>query len=417
MYFSIFLAIRYLHASRENRYFSWITILSILGLTIGVAALIVVLSVFDGFENEVRTRMLQSNAHIVASLYPAGMEAPEKWIQVMMRNPEFGSEIKAISPFVQGETMAKNAAALQGVALRGIDPKRQEKVQSFVKLVHPATALRILQNEMDAFKAGKPEPELPAIIVGSRLMETLNAKVGAIVWMLDPSSAGFASSKAFKVIGVFNSGLKIYDSRLIVMSLTTAQRFTGMGGKVTGLSIALKHPRASVTLGKLMGKTYDQLTIKDWQSLNSNFFQVMENERTRVGLIVMLVALVAGFNILTAVFTSVTQRQKDISILKAVGATNRQIMHIFLIQSTMIGFIGSLIGVILAAVIAYGLRNYPFLDLPEPYFLNTLPASFNGLIYGSVCLIATCICWFAGLYPAFIASRVSPTEGMASAIR
>ncbi|RYZ58055.1 MAG: ABC transporter permease [Proteobacteria bacterium] len=412
MKFSQLIAFRYLHASRENRYFSWITLLSILGLGIGVAALIVVLSVFNGFESEIRTRMLASNAHVWATRYPAGLNDPEKWIRMIESNKDYGPKIAAITPFVHAETMAKNNSALQGVIIRGVIPKRQEKVQSIINLVKPQTALNVLQKEVDDKAAGKEDPEIPSIVMGSGLANTLNTKVGAVVRLIDPANSGFSTSLPFKVIGIYDSGLKNFDDRLVVMSITTAQKFAGMGAKVTGLSFGLKDPEISTALAYDMGRTYDKLNFKEWKSINNRFFEVMAAERLRVGFIVALVGLVAGFNILTTVFVSVSQRQRDISILKALGATNSDVMRVFLIQSTSIGVVGSLFGVILAGIISYILATYPFLDLPDPYFLKTLPVSYSWSVYGGVCLIASCICWGAGLYPAFIASRVNPTDGM-----
>ncbi len=413
MKLSRLIALRYLHSSRENRYFSWITVLSVMGLAIGVSALIVVISVFNGFEIEVRKRLLQSNAHIWATSYPYGLEDPPKWERVIMANPDFGPKIQAIAPFIHSQTMAKNDAALRGVFIRGVIPRQQEKVQSLINLVQPPQALQILQHEIDDHAKGLPIPEVPSVILGVGLQNTLNTKVGEVVRLIDPSASTFVVSKPFKVVGTFNSGLQDADNRIVVMSLSTAQNLTGLGDKVTGLSFALKNPELSAEISALMSRSYDNLTFKNWESFNSRFFETMASERVRVGLIVGLVALVAGFNILTTVFVSVSQRQKDISILKALGASTSSIMQIFLLQSTAIGLLGSLIGVILAGIISYILENFPFLDLPDPYLLRTLPVAYSFTVYAGACLIASGICWFAGLYPAYIASRVNPSEGMA----
>ncbi|MBC7659733.1 MAG: ABC transporter permease [Chitinophagaceae bacterium] len=417
--FSAFLALRYLHASRENRHFSFITVLSVLGLTIGVAALIVVINVFDGFEEEMRNRMLQSNSHIVLSHAPAGLEKPDKWERVFRNDKTFGSEIKELSPFMQGETLARNGSLMQGVAFRGVDPRRQERVLNFKSLVTPPGALALVQADVDRDRAhpehakdGEPPRALPSVILGVNLMANLNLHVGNTLTMVSPGEESVTTSKNFKVVGQFKTGLKALDSRVVVMGITSAQDFMGMGSKISGFNISIKNPNDSTIVAQKMEFAFDRFSIKSWQTLNSSFFRLVENERSRVGLIVMLVALVAGFNILTAVLTSVTQRQKDISILKALGASNSQIIRIFLFQSMTIGFIGSGIGVILAGILTYILRNYPFIQLPDPYALTTLPISLNARVYGSVSLFAIGICLVSGLYPAFLASRVSPTEGM-----
>ncbi len=412
MRFSRIIAFRYLHASRENRYFSWITLLSLLGLAIGVAALIVVLSVINGFEYELRNRFLQANAHIMAYRYPAGMVNPEKLGQKIMKDPDFKDDVQGISPFIHYETMAKNGSVLQGVLVRGINPKMREKVQSIATLINPPGALSLLQKEIVDDKAGKPEAELPAIIIGSGLAETLQVKIGSPIHLIAPSENNFSDMKRFKVVGTYNSGLKHYDNRLILLSLTSAQKFFHMGKTVTGIEIGLKDADKSPEVARKLEAKFE-FSFREWQAYNRPLFEAMERERLVIAIIVAMVVIVAGFNILTTVFVSVSQRQRDISILKALGATNTQIMRLFLIQSSCIGVGGSVVGVALAGVISFILEKYPFIDLPEPYFLKSLPVHYSWSVYSVVCFAAIGICICAGLYPALIASRVSPTEGIA----
>jgi lipoprotein-releasing system permease protein len=412
MRFSQLIAFRYLHASRENRYFSWITLLSLLGLAIGVAALIVVLSVVTGFEYELRNRFLHANAHIMAYRYPAGMVNPDKWAAIIMKDKDFKDDIQGISPFVHYETMAKNDNIMQGVLFRGIDPVKREKVQSIASLINPPNALSILQKEIDDKRKGKPEPEIPSIIIGVGLMENLKAKIGGTIHLVAPSdNSRFSDMKRFKVVGSYNSGLKFYDNRLVVASLGTAQNFFNMKDTVTGIEIGLKDADLSPQVTRKMEQKYE-LSFREWQSYNRPLFEAMERERIVITIIVAMVVIVAGFNILTTVFISVSQRQRDISILKALGSTNSQIMKLFLIQSSCIGFGGALLGIMLAGIISFVIERYPFIDLPEPYFLKTLPIHYSVPVYVAVCLIAIVICLLAGLYPAFIASRVTPTEGI-----
>lgn len=406
------IALRYLHASKDNRYFSWITVLSVFGLAIGVAALIVVLSVFNGFEHEVRHRLLQANAHIIASVYPAGLKDPERWISTLQNDREFGAEIDAMSPFIHTESLAKSGASLVGIMVRGIDPLAQNRVQSLDGLVLPADALKTMQKEISDYQATGSLPEVPSVILGAGLLKTLGTKIGMTIQLVTPQLQSMATTASYKIIGTYNSGLKQYDDRLAVLSLPAAQAFTGMGDKVTGLAIGLKDGDRSTDVSAQISNRYSALTVKEWQSLNRRFFELMATERFRVGLIVALVGLVAGFNILTTVFVSVSQRQSDISVLKALGASTPQIMRIFLIQSSSIGLIGASLGVILAGLITVFLKNYPLLELPDPYFLKTLPVEPTLPVYILISLTAVIICLFAGLYPAWIASQVAPTEGI-----
>lgn len=412
MGFSARIAFRYLHASKGNRFFSWITILSVAGLAIGVAVMILVLSVFNGFEYEVKNRLLQANGHIIASVYPVGIQDPPTWIKALKTDEDVGSEIAAISPFIHTESLLKQGPSLLGVMVRGVDPKEQNKVQSLDTLVFPINSTKILQNEITEFKKTGKLPETPSAIIGSGLMRDLNIEIGTTIQLVTPQLNSIATSVRFRIVGTYNSGLKQYDDRLVVLSLPAAQRFTNMGEKVTGLVIGLKDGSKSTSVAEQISDRYNALTVKEWQSMNRRFFELMEVERVRVGLIVALVGIVAGFNILTTVFVSVSQRQVDISVLKALGATTRQIMKVFLIQSATIGSLGAAAGVILAAIAGYLLERYPLLELPAPYFLNTLPVRGSLAMYLGISLMAGLICLIAGLYPAWIASRVVPTEGI-----
>lgn len=409
MPFAYSVAFRYLQSSRENRYFSWITLLSLTGLAIGVAALIVVLSVINGFEFELRNRFLQANAHIMAYRYPAGMVNPEKWASMIQK--DFHEVVRGTSPFIHYETMAKHGGIMQGVLVRGIFPRQRENVQSLHGLIFPPEALDKLQAEIDDAASGKPEPEVPSIIIGKGLLGIFNAKVGDTIHLIAPSENRFSDMKRFKVIGTYNSGLKHYDNRLIAMSLTAAAQFFNMGETVTGLEIGLNDPDLSPAVARQMEEKYN-LSFREWQTHNKPLIDAMERERVVIALIVAMVVLVAGFNILSTVFVSVSQRQRDISILKALGAHNRQIIGLFLVQSLSIGFGGSILGVIMAGGISYVLETYPFIDLPEPYFLTSLPVHYSPSVYGGVSACAILICLIAGLYPAFVASRVIPTEGI-----
>jgi len=407
--FSRYVAIRYLTSSRENRFVSWITLLSFVGLAIGVAALIVVLSVINGFESELHKRFLNANAHIMAYRYPAGMTNPEKWGEIL--KGDFPDDIKDVSPFVHAETMLKRHSIMHGVLVRGISPHQREKVQSIRELVTPPTALDELQQELDQVKAGQPLPDAPGLIIGSGLLGIIDAKVGDVIQLLSPSTDQATEMHPFRIIGVYNSGLKTYDNRLTAISLPAAKRFFKMGDVVTGLEIGLYKPMESVTVTAKLQEKHN-LTFREWQSFSRPMFEAMEQERVVIALIVAMVVLVAGFNILTTIYVSVSQKQKDISIMKALGARNNQIVQLFVKQGIYIGMIGSVAGVILAFAISKALQKYQFIELPEPYLLRSLPVQYSPVVYAGVALSSVAICIMASLYPAIVASRVTPTEGI-----
>ena len=410
MSLSHFLAARYMKAGQQNRFFSWITILSTVGIAIGAASLIVVLSVVNGFDAELRKRFMPANAHIMAFRFPGGMEKPDVWAKQI--KTDFGDDIKGISPFIHYETMIKNKSIMHGVLIRGIRPLEREEVQSIREFVSPPTAMDTLQSEVEAIANGATVPEVPSIIVGAGLLHIISAKVGDVVQLISPQQNNNSEIKSFKIIATYNSGLKHYDNRLTIMSLPTAQSFFYRDGLVTGLEIGLHKPMESIEIKTAMENKY-RLTFRQWQSFNSHLFETMKKERALIGVIVGMVGLVAGLNILTTIFVSVTQKQKDISVLKAIGASNKQIVQLFINQGIYIGLVGSALGGLLAIVISWWLEVYlpRFMELPDPYLLKTLPINYDPLVYAYVIAGAIGLCLVAGIYPARMAAKVLPSEG------
>lgn len=412
-----FIALRYLKTHRENRFFSWITVLSVAGIAIGIATMIVVLSVINGFENELQRRFLAAHAHVMIFDFPDGMDRVQGLAAQLKQ--DFGREIRATSPFVYGETMGGTAGLMQPVSIRGIVPRQREKVQSLKDYVYPKGALDLLQLEVDkdAFQA-KVQDKVPAIIVGKGLMSVLGIKNGDSLELVSPLRKKKLGEKdSFKVVGYYDSGLKNFDGKVVIMSLPAARGFFGLGERVTGLEVGLYDPARSREVGEAMAEQYPRLSVREWQSINKQLFAAMEMERAVIGLIVALVAFVASFNILITLFVSVSHKQRDISVLRALGASNRQIMWLFVQQGGMIGLIGSLIGAVLALGIGWLIKKYHFVDLPDLYQLATLPVSFDGRVYAGVALAGVVICLLAAFYPAMLAARVTPCEGFKTGIR
>ena len=408
MSFTQFVAFRYLSSSRGNRFFSWISSLSILGICISVAAMVVVLSVINGFKAELRDRFLQANAHILAYKYPAGLSDYEQWVDAVMK--DFGKDVTGVAPFVHYETMARRGSIMHGVLTRGISPVKRETVQSAKKLIRPHEALTILQQEIDDFQSTKQSPEKPAIIVGAGLLKIFDAKIGDDIEIISPTNDTTHGIKKFRIVGVYDSGLKFYDNRIMVMSLSSAQTFFSMGDRVTGLEIGLKQPDYSPSIAGMMQEKY-ALQIREWQTFNQPLFKAIQMERGVIFLVVSLTALVASFNILTTMFVAVTQRQRDISLLKALGASNKQVVRIFLTKSIFMGIVGSMLGLALAVLISKLLERYKFIDLPEPYWLSHLPVNYDPAVYLGVAALSIFGCFIAGIFPAYVAARVNPTEG------
>jgi lipoprotein-releasing system permease protein len=403
-----FIARRFMQAGRTNRFFSWISILTISGVAIGVAAMIVVWSVINGFETELRGRFLAANAHVMAYRFPHGLTDYEQWVKTV--RDDFGDDITGISPFIHYETMGRNESIMHAMLIRGIDPEARDKVQSLRPIVRPPEALEIIQLEIKDAAENLPAPMVPSIILGTGLLSLLDAKVGDEMELVEPEKKNFGNMKKFKIVGVYDSGLKHYDNRLGIMSIPTAQRFFKMGKRVIGLEVGLKDPWESKQIAEDMTKKYS-ISIREWQSFNRRLFEAMQMERVVILIITSFVAAVASCNILTTIFVAVSQRQRDISILKSLGANNRQVLSMFLKQGAYIGVVGCFFGVLLALGISAILERYQFIDLPDLYLLAKLPMTYSWWVYALVCSVSIVIAIGAGLLPAVIAARVNPVEG------
>lgn len=399
------IAKRYLVATRGSRFLRWITGLSIAGISIGIAAMIVVLSVINGFEIKLRDLFLAANAHILAFQFPAGIDDIDSWSDQIIK--DFGEDIKGISPFVHSETMATKDGLMHNILIRGIHPVKRKQAQDLSPWVRPKEALNELQKSLEnpvEYPAPKP------IIVGSGLLSILQAEVGGTIKLVAPESSSLGELREYKVVGVYDSGLKHYDNRIGIMALNDSQNFFKMKQRVHGLEIGLKKPKDSKLVADQMKQKYS-LTIKEWLSFNKQMFEHLQMERAVIALIVALVAFVASFNILTTLLITVTQKQKSISILKALGASNWQIQKIFLFQGFLIGAIGAALGMVLALGISKVLETFKIVDLPDLYLLARLPVTYELPVYISISIAGCLICVLAGAYPAWAASRVNIVDG------
>ncbi len=399
------IAARYLLATRSSRFLTWMTVLSISGISIGIAAMIVVLSVIDGFEIELRNRFLAANAHILAFQFPSGIDSGDDWSKVIEK--DFGPELTGISPFVHSETMATKDGLMHSILIRGIHPILRKKAQDLTPWVEPKSALDELTK---SFEHPDQYPSPKPIIIGVGLLSLLQSKVGESIKLVTPDSKSLGEMREFRVVGVYDSGNRHYDDKLGIMALNDSQDFFGMENRVHGLEIGLKRPADSQIIADKMKGKYS-LTIKEWQSFNRQMFEAMEMERAVIGLIVALVGFVASFNILTTLFVSVTQKQRSISILKALGGTNWDIQKVFLYQGLFIGIFGGTLGALLAFIISKFLERYEFIALPDLYLLARLPITYHATVYGYVALAGCAICVLAGVYPAWVASRSNIIDG------
>ncbi|HZJ82104.1 MAG TPA: lipoprotein-releasing ABC transporter permease subunit [Guyparkeria sp.] len=408
--FEWMIGLRYTRAKRRNRFVSFISATSIIGITLGVTALIVVISVMNGFQDELRERILGMTAHVTIgqqggtlSDWPAVVERVEK-------NPA----VLAAAPYVQSEGMLSAGSAVSGAIVRGIHPA----------LEIPVTNLGSHMQEglLDDLKPGEF-----GIVLGSALARSLGVGVGDRLMLISADVAvtpvgGMLRQRRFTVVGIFEVGMYEYDRGTAMIHIADAQALFRTGEGVSGLRLKLDDiftaPAVARELNQRLGYPY---VAQDWTQSNANFFRAIQIERTVMFIILSLIVAVAAFNIVSTLVMLVTDKQADIAILRTLGASPGSIMVIFMITGVVIGLIGTLVGVTIGVLIAenidvivpwiegvVGIRFMP----ADVYYISEVPSRLDWSDIGLIGLMAFALSFLATLYPAWRASRVQPAEAL-----
>jgi lipoprotein-releasing system permease protein len=407
--FELFIARRYLVPKRGRGFLSLITWISIGGVFLGVLALIVVLAVMNGFENEVKSRITGTNAHVFVLRYgPSGISEPQRILDVCRANPQ----VVAAAPFVYGKALITSRLSSDGVAIKGINLNAEGKVTDVLQYIeHPPGDLDLSRGEGDR----------PGIVLGIHIADNLGVGVGEAVQLLSPRASarspfGYVPKvQNFRVAGIFRSGMYEYDASFCFVSLQEAQAFFGMDGDITGVEIRVTDmyhaPEiAQKILASLGGFPY---RVDNWIQMNSNLFSWMQTEKKVMFVILALIVLVAAFNITSALIMLVMEKRRDIGILRSLGATSREIWTIFVLEGAVIGGIGMTLGCLGGLLLCDLLHRYQFIKLPgDVYFIDTLPVDVQALDVVVVLLAVLGISLAATLYPAWKAARLDPVEAI-----
>jgi len=402
--------LRYIRAKRRNRFVSFIPLASMLGIGLGVAALIVILSVMNGFHKELRARILGVAAHVQVS-GPGGRLADwPKVAEQASRNPE----VVAAAPFVNAQGMLSSGPEARGVLVRGIDPALEEKVADFGA-------------HMVAGKLEELEPGALRIVLGARLARDLNLARGDKVMLIMPRGSlvqggALPAMRQLVVSGVFDLGMYEYDSSLALVSLRDAQALYGMGEHVSGVRLKLFDLFQSRAVAQdLVDRVDARLYITDWTRSHANFFRAVQSQKLMMFIILLLIVAVAAFNIVSTLVMVVTEKQSDIAILRTLGASPGGIMKIFVVQGVLIGVIGTLIGIVGGIVLALNvdvvvpflerLFNVQFLSR-EVYYISELPSDLQRSDVFVIACVSLVLSLLATLYPSWRASRVNPAEAL-----
>lgn len=405
---SLYVGLRYTRAKRRNHFISFISLTSMLGIALGVTALITVLSVMNGFEHELRTRILGMTAHATISGYG---EPLRDWPQVAERAQD-DPRVLGAAPFIQKEGMLVAGSRVNGSLVRGIDPNEESAVSD--------VGQKMVQGRLEALQAGEFN-----IVLGMDLARILGVRVGDKVTLVTPAAnvtpAGMVPRlKRFTVSGLFQVGMYEYDSALALVHIDDAAILFRMPGEVSGVQLKLDDMfRAPWVVRELAGSLPGTYRVSDWTQQHANFFRAIRTEKTVMFVILSLIVAVAAFNIVSTLVMVVTDKKADIAILRTLGASPGAVARIFVVQGSLIGFMGTLAGVALGTLVAFNVDVIvPFIEnlfnvefLPQQiYFISSLPSDPRWSDIGIIAATALILALAATLYPSWRASRLQPAE-------
>ena len=413
MPFELFIGLRYLKAKRKSTFISLITLISVAGVALGVMALIIVLAVMTGFEEDLKEKILGTNAHIVVLNGSGAMQD----YQELLKKVQGIDGVVAATPFIYNQVMLSSGKNVSGVVLRGIDVASDAKVTN----LHKSMVEGSLQALDD--KAAK----IPGLVIGKELAKNLGLIKGDTVDVISPMGnitpfGMMPKLRHFQVAGIFNTGMFEYDSTLAYVSLGEAQNFLALGDAVTGIQLRVRDVYKTGALTQVinheLGAPY---YARDWMQMNKNILFALKTEKSVMFIILTLIVLVAAFGIASTLFMVVMEKTRDIAILKSMGATSRSIMRIFVFEGVIIGVLGTVIGVLSGLLIALNLE--PIVGLVQKvtgfelfskdiYYLDHFPSLVIPSDVILISITAVLISFAATLYPSWAASRLSPAEAL-----
>ncbi|MBN1153761.1 lipoprotein-releasing ABC transporter permease subunit [candidate division KSB1 bacterium] len=411
MSYEFFIAKRYFRSKRRSGFISLINYLSIAGVMIGVAALIIVLSVMNGFENEVRSRIIGFDAHLrVRGL----LYRPIPNNTDMVTYLKSMDKVAGVSPYVFNKAFLSHSSYQDGILIKGVDEKSIEEVSDIKK--------NIIYGSMDLGDVHVEEGDtLPGIVVGKSLALKLDIGLHDKVFAfslanLKPSFGLIPTPfvKAFRVTGYFETGLYDFDDTFVYISLESAQKLFKMGEQITGYEVKLKDlNNANAVKKDIENKWGYHYIAETWFERNKNLFSWMQIEKWAAFIILSLIIMVAAFNIISTLIMVVMEKKKDIGVLKTMGANSLSIQRIFILQGVISGVIGAVLGSIIGYLLCWSQLKYKWFSLPSDiYFINSLPIQMRFLDFVLIVIAAILLCFAATLFPARKASKLDPVEAI-----
>jgi lipoprotein-releasing system permease protein len=410
MRYEFWVGLRYTRAKRRNHFISFISLISMLGIGLGVAALIVVLSVMNGFQKELRTRILGVVSHVQISGVGGELANWQQTIDAVAQHPR----VRSAAPYVQAQSMLSLDQQVRGTVVRGILPDAEEKVADFAQHMKIGRLEDLADGEFN-------------IVLGMELARALNVGIGDKVTLIAPQglvtpAAVLPRIKQFKVTGIFEVGMLEFDSGLALIHLADAQKLYRLEDRVTGVRLKVDDLFAAPGIGREMLRYIDaDAFVSDWTRSHANFFRAVQIEKNMMFLILLLIVAVAAFNIVSTLVMAVTDKQADIAILRTLGASPGSIMQVFIVQGALIGLIGLGVGVAGGVALALNIETVvPFIErlfgieflAKDVYYISDLPSDLQWRDVGIITVVSFLLTLVATLYPSWRASRTNPAEAL-----
>ena len=418
--YEIFVGLRYLRAKRRNRTISLNTVVSIAGITLGVAALIGTVGIMTGFKEDIQAKILGTTAHIIVQdRIKDSMSDYDPVTKQVVTVPG----VVAATPFVLKQVLLTTQTGVQGIVIRGIDPQREGTVTELAKnlstgqLADLSRPVKVKQSPIDDPTSPAVETEKPGIILGKELALRLGVFVGDTVNVVSPvgpiSAIGMVPKiRTFALVALFQSGMYEYDSSLAYIDLAEAQKFFSMGQTVTGIEIKVTDVfRAAETARSVEQSLGFAYGARDWMQMNRNLFSALKLEKTMMFLLLVLITIVASFNIVSTLTMIVTEKQKEIAILKAMGATRKSIRRIFMLNGLIIGLSGTAIGIPLGYAFLWLIQTFWTFD-PTVYYISRIPVHVQAMDVFLVAGSAIVISFAATVYPSLQAAKLEPVAAL-----
>lgn len=407
MPYQLFIGLRYLKAKRKQTFISLISLFSVGGVALGVAALIIVLAVMSGFEGDLRDKILGTNSHVIIQKHGQPTMEDYKWVLEQVRQIK---HVEFASPFIYTQVMLTSEQNVLGVVLRGIDPEGEALVTNLGQNIIEGDLKHLSRTNDDG---------LAGIVLGLELARNLGVFYNDELNVVSPTGTitpmGMAPrSVRMRVVAIFNSGMYEYDSSLAYISLKTTQDFLRLGDRVTGVEVRVDDIYLAKEVAyEIQNKLGFPFWTRDWMEMNRNLFSALKLEKLAMFIILTLIIIVAAFNIVSTLIMMVMEKNKDIAILKSMGASSRGIMFIFMLEGLVIGFVGTVLGGVGGAVTCFVADKYKLIKLAgDIYYMSYLPFKMRPQEVVVICLASIIISFLATLYPSWQASKLDPAVAL-----